>query len=943
MTVLRAARALSIGRPATLLLLAAFLLSPSFLAPSAAFRAPTPAPQHALFAVRPLASTCTNLVSKSFTGSLVEYGNLSPIPPVGHVIVNVNYEVLTKVVYATGGSQSTCGPAQIGATTDSTGGFSLSITLPPNSCTARQCTYYSGPFAPLSYALANGTPSGYFVDGNFSGMTLHVGVVEAFGTLTISPGGPRVVSVGAPTRFAAHPLAADGTPSPVPFTYAWSVDTGGWTLSPSATNATINLTGQAGASPTLLHLAANGSYQAIPFSGQIAVSVAAVATSLSIAQAVPTSVDVGMPVAFSATGAGAGGYSYAVSVTPGLGEPTQNSSCAATPIQGGEVSLSCAVHFAYDRAGVAAPGLTVTNGYSSAARTLPSVSIARTLLIRLSPSPLATYTDRPLVVTATIVNGTGTSPFGPACLHPGNSGPICLNSPGPSWTYAVAYPVAGVYPALEIVQDAAGANATLSENVTVAGRPSLAPISASTQVIEVGGTVTLLTDLLGGVGPIHYWWNESLPNTTLAPGLVPANGLLSETLQPTAAGHDTIVLTCVDALGSRVAASVSLTVEPGPAVGIALASGASPPASGVAGVPISLSLDGLAPSGGRVPDYASSLTIRVAAPSPLARVWINSSIAGSFASVAGAFAIPVNAWYAGYLNLTLLGVLEGRYTVSVVAQLPVEFGAAGTFPISIGPNAERLILFDPVVAMTAPRAGSTEYRISDVFANPASPGWILVEEEFGATPTVVKEPILLSGNLSQVWVNWSAPSSSAGSVIVVAAAGEQLLAPIEVAAAVSAGDPTLGLTVGSLLGIAVVGTGLLLIRRGGSRRPGTAGMVDPAEATEQELRRGAEGRERLLERIRREGPLGLEGLRTGWPDPGPTSAELAEWLAGLVTEGAVVSEMGRGGEVVYRVRTEVPAGGSGDRPRIQVDPIALERALSAMERPEGSSTEPPKN
>jgi hypothetical protein len=820
----------------------------------------------------------------------------------------------------------------VSASTSSTGGFSLTVSLPPNGCTIRQCTYYYGPYAPLSYSLQNGTSAGYFVDGNETGTTMHVGIVEAFGRLAIAPGGTRVVSVGAPTRFAAQPLAADGTPSPVPFAYAWSVANGGWNVSPSLTNATIQLTAQAGASPTLLHLSANGSYGGAPFSGQTSESVAAVATTLSVAQAVPTSVDEGMWVNFSATGAGALAYNYTATVSPGLGEPSIQASCRTTPIQGGEASLSCSVRFAYGEAGTAAPTITLTNGYSSAERAFPPVVVARGLAIRLAPSLLATYAGQNLIVVASIVNGTGTSPYGPACFHPGDGNPICLTSPGPSWTYAVAYPSPGSYPASEVVGDAAGADATLAANVTVAVRPSLSPISASTQVVEVGGTVSLRASLAGGVGPVAFWWNETLPNGTLARGTVPASGLLSETFAPTIAGHDAVELTCVDALGTPTTATIDLTAEPGPAVALDLAAGGSLPSTGTAGVPIRIDLDATAPGGGRVPDYASSLTIAISGPAPGDGVWLNGSV-GSLPSAGGEFSIPVDAWYGGYLNFSITGVIAGRYTVKVTAPLPAEFGASGSFSIAVGANAARLVLVDPVVAASAPRSGSTEYVLRDVFANPAPAGIIFVHEEFGPSPVKLTEPILLGGNVSRVWVNWSAPTPDAGTVVVTAAAGELLLGPIEVAAAPASSDVTLGIAVGSLLGIAAVGTGLLLIRRGGSRRSDGGAELASPEVTEEELRRGAEGREQLLERIRTDGPLDLAGIRTGWPAPAPSPAELAEWLAGLVTEGAVATELGAGGTPVYRIRS-APAPEDVPRLRVQTDPAALERALSAADRPD---------
>jgi hypothetical protein len=902
--------------------------------PAAGGAATAGSPQHTLTTVgmernAAAASPCGPNAASGMSGTLREYGNLSPVPSVASVSLVYHYDVQTTYTPSgKGGPQVTCVPYSQSATTNSVGGFTVSVSLPSGGCTVRGCTSYAGPYGNTSFSSASAPPAGYFVHGNVTGGVAAVAIAEAYTTLRVSPPGPVLLSAEAPSRFSAYPLAADGSPSPVPFAYAWQLASAGWTLTSSASAPSVTLLASPGAAPALLGLYVNGSYGGVPFSGVVHLSVLAASTTIGSGLVSPSAVDVGGPVEFSLTGAGAPGYSYSATVTLGTGLASLRANCSAAGAPDEELSVRCSANGTYASAGKENPSATLTNGYSNATYSFGSIPISSALRLSLAPHPLATYTGDPLPLSVTVANGTGSAPYGPACVHTGLPGaPLCSSAPGPSWSFAIPYPHPGSFPLSATVGDAADTSAEAAGTVAIANRPNATASPTWTEPPTQGAPLLLSASLAGGVAPIAYWWNATNPSETFGTGTLSSSGVSNGSLTPSEPGWVSVTITWMDALGTRVVRTVSLYVSPGPAVNLATPDGTAVPAHGQAGVPVTFSIVTMSPENARVLSYSHSLTISVHAQAASDPVSLYSAaLLESVVPVDGAFAIPSSAWFSGYLNFSLEFERSGRYWVSFTASLPLTFAANGSLPLSIGPDPYSLALSDPVVHVSGARTNSTEYRLSDGFGNPGIPGSVWVESDFDGAIVNRSAPVLPEGNVSLVWVNYSAPSDAGGTVSVWSADGARLLPPIAVPAANQGSDPTLPLALGSLVGLLALGGGVLWVRRSRSNRPDKPGS---GEVTEEELRRSAAARERLLERIRSEAPVELARLREGWPEPAPAPAEVADWVASLVTEGAVLASMGPHGEPVYRpapiVETSVP--------RVEIDSDALSRALAREERP----------
>ncbi|MCI4338251.1 MAG: hypothetical protein L3J72_02980, partial [Thermoplasmata archaeon] len=603
------------SRALTLVLLGASLCLSGALAPATTGRpSDAGAVPAVLLGPQPHASPCGVSDASRFPGTLTEFGTLSPVPTVAGVGVVYYYSVESDYQPSGGGNrQVSCVPADSAASTNGSGAFAIAVALPSGGCDLHGCTSYAGPFGAIRFGFSSPPPAGYFVHGNVSGGRASVAVAEAFTTLTVNPPGPVLLSVAAPGEFTAEPLAADGAPSPVLFAFAWQLATAGWSLSPTASNRTVTATAMEGAGPALLGVDVNGSFGGVPFSSALHVALLAVSTNVGSAVLLPSPADVGAPVTLSVTGAGAPGYAYWASVQPTLGVASVNTSCTAVGAPEEEVAIHCTASWTYSSTGTANPTVTVSNGYSNATRSLPSERVNPALALALAPRPLATYTDLPLPFTVSVANGTGTAPFGPACVEPGRGQRICSDAPGPSWSFALPYPMVGNYSLQTSVADAANRSGSADGIVTVAERPTLPSISIAGGPPTEGSWSVFGGQLLGGVAPVQYWWNASAPGGTFASGLVPPSGVLEASFLPAGAGSLTVTLTCLDALGSRVASEIELYVTAGPAIG--LASGAGPfPSTGYAGVPVPYSFVAHAPDGERVSDFARALTLAVSGP-----------------------------------------------------------------------------------------------------------------------------------------------------------------------------------------------------------------------------------------------------------------------------------------------------------------------------------------
>ncbi|HEV2449228.1 MAG TPA: hypothetical protein VGU43_02325, partial [Thermoplasmata archaeon] len=733
-------------------------------------------------------------------------------------------------------------------------------------------------------------------------------------------------SVNASTLFTAQAYAADGSPSPVPLSASWQLGSAGWRTVAGPTALSVWVVASEGAGPALLGLWVNGSYGGHAFSGALRGALLAASTRVASEALLPVPVDVGSNLTLSLGGAGAPGYRYRAIVAPGLGVAPFSVNCTATGAPVEEVAVACAARWSYPVAGTAHPSVELTNGFSNASALLGSVGVNAQLQLALAPHPLATYSSEPLPLTVRVVNGTGSSPYGPACVDPGTGFPICSTSAGPVWYFALAYPGLGRYTLTASVDDSAQALAKAVGTVVVAAPPVLYGLA----ILGGGGAsegipAELVANLSGGVAPVSYWWNVSAPNATFARGTVSADGAISGRWSPGAAGVSTITLTCVDALGTRIAREVQVYVEPGPTVALAFA-GAPFPSEGSAGVGVPLSLEGIAPDGARVTDFASALTVEVGLPVADAPIYLNGSLGASYRPVDGAFALPVSAWFDGYLNLSFVGLRSGSYSLSLDSGLPLDVGSGGPLSVTLGADPYSLSLGAPRSVVLGERTNATEYRLNDGFGNPGDAGAVWVDSRFGGSDTNRSAPVVRVGNLSYVWINYTAPSAAGGTVRVWSSAGRLLLAPIAVPPAPAELLPVVPIALGSLAGLGVLVGALGWVRRS---RPAGAPLEErrSGEASEEELRREAAGRARLLERLRELGASGLDRLRADWPEPVPGRGEMVEWLAALATDGSVAVAEGPAGTPVYSALPEA----STEPPRVELDRGALERALARGE------------
>ncbi len=701
-----------------------------------------------------------------------------------------------------------------------------------------------------------------------------------------------------------------------------------------------------GAAPAVGARLANGPFGGARLAGRTAaVPATGVATVLSAATVTATRIDVGESTTFSMEGTGAAGYAYTATVVPGLAATPVAIPCPGVSIPGGLLQLACSVSLAYPNAGSAAPVAYLANGYSNASANFPAVSVAPSPMPVVTPFPIRAYVGQPVTVTATMAGGTGTPPFGPACLADGRGDLACEPPPGPSWSFPIAYPAVGSYRAEFTVLDDAGVNATEAIPVTVGDRPALGALAAASATPPPGAPDRLVADLTGGIAPFDYWFNESSPAGTLLSGVFATGGEVGGNLTLAAPGLETISLTVVDALGTHVASALLLDVSVGTALGLNWAAGGPQPAL-VAGEPREFSLAAVGAGGARVPDFAAWANLTVLAQ-PIGPFFLNGSIRGPLPRGPPAtYTFRPGDWESGYLNFSLTLLRSGPYALDLTSILPVAGTDNGTFPMEVLPQLRALRLVDPMVAVPGARSNATLWHLVDPYGNPALPGSIFVVEEFGGANDTWSTAVATNATSAFAWINYSAPGSGPGLLLVVSAFGELLLGPVPIPALPPAGllDPAL------LAGAAGAGAALLavgLLRRRG-RRPATAppplsvGELDP-----EELRRQAEGREALLARIRRAGPLDLEEIlgATGG-DLRPDRTETAEWLASLLTEGLVRAPVGADG--VPRFSAAAPAAPvAGAAPALQVhlDPAARDRALrSAAEPPPAGpdGEEPPK-
>ncbi|HEV2317817.1 MAG TPA: hypothetical protein VGV89_09650 [Thermoplasmata archaeon] len=872
---------------------------------------------HTLVAL-PANGPCPGTVRSAFVnGTLGVMGNETPRPAVGGVNLTFGFDYQVTVT-TRAGSSAQCDPGVNGLTTGPGGRFSHPVALPTGGCNSYSCTTYTGPFGPETLQLTGPDPPAYMLRGSVTSPLTELWFVAVFDHLAISPPGPKTLSVGAPTRFWAVPTAADGTPSPALWNASWSVGATGWSLANSTGNSTT-LVGPPGVGPTTLTLQVNASWQGQPVPGHTAsIAVNAIPTIVSAASVAPTRLDAGAPTTFTIDGSGAYGYNYSATVDPGLGFDPVTGNCSSVSATYGEVELYCSVSVTFTEAGTTTPSGNITNRYSTGGKSFPELTVAPALELTVAPDPVLGYAGDPVAVAGSVTDETGTGPFGPACFDDGAGALACSNDSGPSWSFAPRYGGPGNYTGRFSVLDAAGVNASRTVSVVIGTRPMLSNMTASPGAIAPGASSTLESVLFGGVGTLTYWWNDSNPAATMAAGTRSGPGELTLAYVARTDGEHWVTLTVIDALGSKTATEVPVYVLPGPATAIGSVPG-TVNASWQAGVPQRFTLVALAPDGERVPEYGAPVFLNWSGGAlDASAFFVNSSVLGPVAVGAGpSVELPGSAWFAGYLNFTVTALTETSGALAFGGPLPVQFAGGSALEIRVTAELGDLRLTAPTVAAGGARDNRTLWRLIDPFGNAAPDGFVTIDASFGGTTVSTNSTIRVIDGAALVWINYSAPTASAGTVTVRSEWGELLLGPVSVPAAAANGPLLLGaLAAGS----AVAFTGLFLVVT--RRRPeSTRGPEIDAE----ELREDAEGRDRLLDRVRAEGPIALDELLEGGPPPRPDRIRAGEWLASLITEGLVRPRTGSDG--VARLEAVTPSV-LAFAPRVDLDPSALDRALA---------------
>jgi hypothetical protein len=270
------------------------------------------------------------------------------------------------------------------------------------------------------------------------------------------------------------------------------------------------------------------------------------------------------------------------------------------------------------------------------------------------------------------------------------------------------------------------------------------------------------------------------------------------------------------------------------------------------------------------------------------------------------------------------------FSVATVRAGPVDVRLLGpgllnqTPDLRVQVNADlgQLRLFDPTVALGGARTNQTFWLVSDRFGNPAEGAVVdVVYSSAGTSFESVVAVIATGSGATGVWVNFTAPTDAGGSLEVTELGGTVLLGPFAIPPAPAPG-PTISapiLTLAAVVPVGAVGLGLTMWAH---RRRRENSLVDPG-ASDEELRRMVEGRDRIIALVRDERALDLAGLEAAWPAVS-VPPELPDWVASLVADGTLGARTGPDG--VPRFCLIAPSAGP---PVVLTDPSARDRADAA--------------
>ncbi|MCI4352111.1 MAG: hypothetical protein L3K14_01805 [Thermoplasmata archaeon] len=497
-------------------------------------------------------------------GTVVLVGTSTPLPSLAGVPVQVDYFYAEITTTGNQTSQS-CVPTTATGTTGAGGTLSVPLSIPTSRCLPPVCVVYSGPYGPLGFTTF-GAPAGFFERDPTNGTSPGTIAWEAYlDRAQVNLAGGTVVSQNAPVHLSASAWDARGNPAPAPLTFVWSLAGHGWkNLSQSGPNITVE--GIYATWTGSLSVTVTATFGATAESAQSAVvNLQPVSTSVRSATASPAPVDPGVPVTFYVTGFGAAGYIYSATVDPGLGAGAAIGPCLRTDLPNGTTNLTCQVEAAYPVAGTALPTASISNGYSTGQLAVAPVSVHPVEQVQLGGLSLVTYPGRALELTLNVTGGTGSAPYGPACLSPGfGAGVTCQFQNGTSWRFNESFPTPGRYAVLASVTD------RFHENVSAAAAVLVVPFLSAR--VNGNSSVALVTNesrllsvvVVGGAFPIAMWWNLSPSSTLLFSENLGSDGTISFLSQASLPGLLNVTVTLRDALGSEASLVFRITVSASP-------------------------------------------------------------------------------------------------------------------------------------------------------------------------------------------------------------------------------------------------------------------------------------------------------------------------------------------------------------------------------------------
>jgi hypothetical protein len=359
------------------------------------------------------------------------------------------------------------------------------------------------------------------------------------------------------------------------------------------------------------------------------------------------------------------------------------------------------------------------------------------------------------------------------------------------------------------------------------------------------------------------------------------------------------------------------------------------PSEGVVGTPITIAWQALDLAGARVTSFAVAcdLTVALTSNGSSERAWVNASTVGALGrSANGTYVVPAAAWNAGVLNLTVS--LASAVPVTIRLFGPLLPAVPPSVALTVLPDLDHLVLYDPLPPVFVPGAKDTFWHVRDRFGDPTPGAFLIVEYSTANSSSTTFVPVTwVAGGTTGAWVNYTVPSGGNATFRVTDEANATLIGPVSLSgppspvAPVSASLSPFVLLAVALLAVGAVAAMVSLVYGGRARSA-------PARADDEEdLRRLVEGRETIVDLVRRAGSLGLAEIEAAW-EPAPAPPVLADWLASLVTDGTLTASLGEGGRARFAL-AERPV----EEPKVTFDENALDREIARRDAAVGDERE----